>query len=331
MNFEYSEEQQLIQDSVARFVREEYGFDARRRIVESEPGFSAAHWALFAELGWLAVPIPEADGGLGGGVVECAILFEQFGRGLVVEPFLASTVLGGGIIAALGNESQRAELLARLVAGELQLALAASEPQARFELGNIACRATAQGDAWTLDGSKCVVLNAPAAEWLLVTARDAPARRLGNGGDALPALERVIERATLCVCAEAVGAMSALLEKTVAYTKVRKQFGVPIASFQALQHRMAEMFIELEQARSILLMALLRFDGEDDVARAVSAAKARIGRAARHVGQEAIQLHGGIGVTEELDVGHYVKRLVAIEALFGNSEWHLQRFGARNG
>ncbi|MBK8309021.1 MAG: acyl-CoA dehydrogenase family protein [Gammaproteobacteria bacterium] len=368
MDFSYSDEQQLLQDSVARFVREQYSFDTRRRILEESSGFSAANWRMFAELGWLAGAIPEAGGGLGGSVIDCALLFEQFGKGLVVEPYLASVVLGGAIVVELGNNAQRAALLPALVAGELQLALGFAEPDSRYQLDAVQTRVRRAGAGWILDGNKCVVLNAANADVLLLSARDEQDRlgiyqvdpsaqgvtlqsyptidgaraadiglrgvqlaadaRLEAADDALEALQSVIDRATLCVCADALGAMDALLWKTVEYTKTRKQFGVPIASFQALQHRMAEMFIELEQSRSILMMALMSSDSGTDARRAVSAAKSRIGRAARLLGQEAIQLHGGIGVTDELDVGHYFKRLTAIEALFGNSDWHLRRFAA---
>ena len=366
MDFDYSDEQQLLRESVARFVREEYSFAARKQLVASGQAFSPAHWSLFAELGWLAVPVPEACGGMGGSAVDNAIILEEFGRGLVLEPWIPTLVLGAGAIASLASEAQQESLLPRVIAGELQLALAHSETAARYDNAAICTRALPGNEGWQLDGNKCVVLNAPAAQLLLVSAREPsgvtgvflvepstaglsmrsyrnidgsvaaelvldgvklPAdARLGDAPDALPALSHLQDRAALLVCAEAVGAMAVLLQKTVDYTRTRRQFGVPIGSFQALQHRMADMFIEVEQARSILLMALLTADGGGDVPRAVSAAKSRIGRAARKVGQESIQLHGGIGVTDDLDMGHYVKRLVVIEALFGNSDWHLRRF-----
>lgn len=368
MDFSYTEEQQLLADSLSRFLREQYDFDTRRRILASPEGYSREHWQKFAELGWLAVPLPEADGGLGGSMTDTAIVSEQFGRALVVEPFLATVILGGGLVCALAEASRREELVPRIAAGELQLAVAFAEPDSRYELENVSARAEGRPGGWRLNGHKAVVLNAPDAELVLVSAATAagglsiftvdpraagvtisPFRLvdgtraaelrlsnvelpgdalLGAEGGALPALSTVIDRATLCVCAEAIGAMEALLWKTVEYTRTRKQFGVSLSTFQALQHRMAEMFIELEQSRSILIMAVMAMDGGENIARAVSAAKARIGRAARLVGQEAIQLHGGIGVTDELDVSHYFKRLTAIEALFGNSDWHLRRFGA---
>ena len=366
MDFDFSDEQQLLRDSVARFVREQYSFDARKKLIAGGQAFSPPHWALFAELGWLAVPVPESCGGLGASAVDNAIILEEFGRGLVLEPWLPTLVLGAGAIAALGSEAQQTALLGRVIAGDLQLALGHFEAASRYDASAITSHATHHDAGWLLEGAKCVVLNAPAADLLLITAREpsggigvfvvapdapglrlqpyrtmdggtaaelrftglllAPEARLGEAPDALPALRELFDRAALFACAEAVGSMSVLLQKTVEYSKTRRQFGAPIGSFQALQHRMADMFIELEQSRSILLMALLTADGGGDLPRAVSAAKSRIGRAARRVGQEAIQLHGGIGVTDELDIGHHVKRLTAIEASFGNTDWHLRRF-----
>ena len=279
MDFDYSDEQQLLRDSVERFVREQYAFDTRRGIVASARGFSARNWQLFAELGWLALPVAEDDGGLGGNLTDLAILFEQFGKGLVVEPYLATVVLGAGLVSGLGSLTQREATLPAIMAGELQLAVAFAEPDSRYSLARIATTAARSGEGWTLDGRKCVVLNAPNADAILVSAREANGAvgifrvapgsaglqmhayatidggraadialddvrvaadaLLGTTSIGLAALARVIERATLCVCAEAVGAMDALLYRTVEYTKTRKQFGVAIASFQALQHRMA--------------------------------------------------------------------------------------------
>ncbi|MCW8128493.1 acyl-CoA dehydrogenase family protein [Microbulbifer halophilus] len=372
MDFNYSEEQQMLADSVRRFVQQDYDFDSRRQVVDGEDFFSRAHWQTFAELGWLMVPFAEEDGGLGGNAVDLLPVMEEFGKGMVVEPFLPCAVLAGGLLAECGSDTQKAELLPALVEGRLQLAFAFAEPQGRFNLADIDCRATRDGDHYRLNGHKSVVLNGGAAEQLVVAARTggdrcdregislflvdvesegvtrrryknvdghgaadiwlrdvrvAEAARLGEEGKALPAIEKMIDRATLAVCAEAVGAMDSALEKTLEYTRTRKQFGRPIASFQALQHRMAEMFIECEQARSMLLMAATQLDANGGVApRAVSAAKSRIGRAARAVGQEAVQLHGGIGVTDELDVAHLFKRLTAVQYLFGSTNFHTARF-----
>lgn len=374
MDFSYSEEQQMLRDSIAKFVNQDYDFDTRRKIIESETGFSQENWKLFAELGWLMVPFKEEDGGLGGTAVDLVGMMEELGKGMVIEPILPTVVLGGGIIAEAGSAEQKEELLAQLMAGELQLALAFNEPQARYNLADVATTASKNGDSYVINGHKAVVLNGQAADKLVVVARTSGDQRdeagislflvdgdaagirktsyetvdgqrgaeiyfenvsvpaanlLGAEGQGLPALQKVIGRATLAICADAVGAMEVTYRKTVEYTKTRKQFGVAIAKFQALQHRMADMFVEHEQAKSIMLMAAMKCDsagGFDE--KAVSAAKSRIGRAARLIGQEAVQLHGGIGVTDELDVGHYFKRLTTIQFMFGSTDWHTQRFAA---
>ncbi|WP_193165315.1 acyl-CoA dehydrogenase family protein [Microbulbifer hainanensis] len=372
MNFSYSEEQQMLQDSVSKFIQQDYDFDTRRKITESPRGFSEENWNLFAELGWLMVPFSEGDGGLGGSATDLIVVMEEFGKGMLVEPFLATAVLGGGLIAECGNDSQKEELLAFIMGGELQLAFAFTEPESRYELNNVTVTAERRGDEFIVNGAKSVVLNGEAADKLLVAVRtsgeqrdrdgisllliDAEARGvrrrgyatvdgqraaeisldnvsvpaaclLGEEGKALPGIEKVIDRATLAICAEAVGAMAVTLAKTVEYTKTRKQFGVPISKFQALQHRMADMFIEVEQGRSILYMAAMQMDANGGVAqRAVSAAKSRIGAAARKVGQEAVQIHGGIGVTDELDVGHFFKRLTTFQFQFGSTDMHKLRF-----
>ncbi|WBA80308.1 acyl-CoA dehydrogenase [Endozoicomonas sp. GU-1] len=374
MNFSYSDEQKMLQDSVAKFVQQDYDFDHRRQLVDSATGFSNDHWQLFAELGWLMVPFTEADGGLGGSAVDLMIVMEAFGKGMVVEPFLASAILGGGLIAATGNEAQKEELLGVLMEGRLQLAFAFAEPQSRYNLADVAMTGASGDDSYTLNGQKSVVLNAPAADYLIVAVRTTGAQLdvdgislllvdsqtagidirdyttvdghraaevsftdvkvpasnlLGAEGKALPVIEQMIDRASLALCAEAVGAMEVAYKKTVEYTRTRKQFGVPIARFQALQHRMADMFIEYEQARSILIMAAMQLDANQGIApKAVSAAKSRVGKAARLIGQEAVQLHGGIGVTDELDVGHLFKRLTTIQYLFGSTDFHTQRFAA---
>lgn len=374
MDFSYTEEQQMLQDSIARFVLNDYDFDQRMKLVKSAPGYSEEHWRLFAELGWLMVPFTEADGGLGGSATDLMVVMEEFGKGIVIEPFLATAVLAGGVVAAAGNDTQKTELLGRVMAGDLHMALAYAEPQSRYRLADVATTARKDGDHYVLSGHKAVVLNGAAAEMIVVSARTSGAqtdkdgvslflvdtgsdgvringyrtqdggraaeihldavnvpadRLLGEEGQALPIINHAINRAMLAVCAEAVGAMEVLLRKTVEYSKTRVQFGVPIASFQALQHRMADMFIEHQQAKSIVLMAAMKLDhGGAEADRAVSAMKSRVGKAGRRIGQEAIQIHGGIGVTEELDVGHYFKRLTVIELLFGSGDFHTQRFSA---
>lgn len=372
MDFSYSEEQQMLQNSVSKFIQQDYDFDRRCKLISSDIGFSQENWKLFAELGWLMVPFREEDGGLGGSAVDLIVVMEEFGRGLVVEPFLASAVLGGGLIADGASEAQKRELLGLLMEGQLQLAFAFVEPQSRYNLTDITTTAVRNGDNYVLNGHKAVVLNGGIADKLLVSVRTSgdqqecegitlllldanadgvhchdyttvdghraaevkfnnvkvPAANLvGEQGAALPVIEKAIDRATLALCAEAVGAMEKIYKKTVEYTKTREQFGVAIGKFQALQHRMVDMFTEYEQARSILLMAALQMDANKGVApKAVSAAKSRIGKAARLIGQEAIQLHGGIGVTDELDVSHFFKRLTTIQYLFGSTDFHTLRF-----
>jgi len=372
MNFSLSAEQQMLQDSISRFVQKDYDFDTRMKLVKSEVGYSKDNWKLFAELGWLMVPFSEADGGLGGSAADLMVVMEELGKGIVIEPFLATTVLAGGVIAKLGSDGQKESLLGGIMDGSLQLALAYSEPKSRYELANVATTAKENNLGYILNGHKAVVLNAGAADKIIVAARtsgqandktgislfvvDANSegvnvqayrtqdggraaevrlenvlvsgdQLLGKEGEALPVIESVLDRATLAICAEAVGAMEVIIQKTVEYTKTRVQFGVPIAKFQALQHRMADMFIEQQQAKSIVLMAAMKLDQDsDDSAKSIAAMKSLVGRASRKVGQEAIQIHGGIGVTDELDVGHYFKRMTMIELLFGNSDYQTQRF-----
>lgn len=376
MDFSYSDEQQMLQDSVGKFIQSQYDFETRQQLIKSDLGFSAENWALFAELGWLTVPFKEEDGGFGGSAVDMMVLMEEFGKGMVVEPFLATAVLSGGLIAELGDAEQKESLLSAIMEGSLQVATAYAEPASRFNLAAVATRATRSGDDYVINGDKVVVLNGASADKLLVVARTAGeqfdsegisifvvdssaegiSRRgyttvdghraaeiqlrdvsvpssglLGQEGQALSALETMIDRATLAVSAEAVGVMDTMLAKTVEYSKTRKQFGVAIGTFQALQHRMAEMFIECQLARSIVIMAAMKLDSttdRDEMAKAVAAAKSQIGRAMRKVGQESVQIHGGIGVTDELDVGHYFKRVTAIENLFGTTDYHTLRYAA---
>jgi alkylation response protein AidB-like acyl-CoA dehydrogenase len=372
MDFNYSEEQQMLRDSVAKFVANDYDFDTRRKIIKGDNGFSRDNWKLFAELGWLMMPFKEADSGLGGSAVDIIAVMEELGKGIVIEPFLATAIMGGGIVAEAGNAQQKEEILAQVMSGDLQLALAYAEEQSRYNLADVNTKAKKSGGAYTINGKKIAVLNGNKAEKIIVVARtsgkqtdsdgislfivDANAdgvtvqgyetvdgfqgaditfdtvsvsadNLLGQEGEGYAALDYVIDRATLAVCAEAVGAMEVSYKKTVEYTKTRKQFGVPIAKFQALQHRMADMFIEHEQAKSMMLIAAMKCDSAGGIdKKQISAAKSRIGKAARKVGQESVQIHGGIGVTDELDVGHYFKRLTTIQFIFGSTDWHTQRF-----
>jgi alkylation response protein AidB-like acyl-CoA dehydrogenase len=370
MDFTRSDEQQMLSDAIGKFVQNDYSWERRREIVRQ--GFSPEVWLQFAELGWLCVPFSEEEGGLGGGLCDLAVVMEEFGKGLVVEPYLSTVVLGGYLVSRLGSEAQRAGMIPAIVEGRLRLALACYEPESRFTLSDVQTVASRDGDGWRLQGRKAVVLHGGEADTLVVVARTSGERyepqglslflvdRAADGvgvrayptvdgqraaeidfdGVAVPAdallgeldkgfaaLEDAIGRAAIALCAEAVGIMDTLLHKTVEYTKTREQFGQPISRFQALQHRMADMFIECQQARSMLLMAALHVDaGRGDVATLASAAKARIGQAARRVGQEAVQLHGGIAVTEDFDVGHYFKRLTTICQTFGSTDWHLGRY-----
>lgn len=377
MDFSYSEEQQMLQDSVSKFVQRHYGFDTRKEILADPRGFSSENWRVFAELGWLTVPFRIEDEGFGGFATDLMVIMEEFGKAMVVEPFVATAVLGGGLISELGSAQQKSAWLPQVMGGSLQLACALAEPDSRYNLASVSTTAVVQGDSFIVDGSKILVLNGPAADQLLVSVRTAgadrdihgisvllidanspgirkhsytnvdghraaeitftrvkvPAERLlGAPDEAYAGLVRVVDRATLAVCAEAVGALDSLLAKTVEYSKTRKQFGVAIGSFQALQHRMADMFIECQLARSIVMMAAMQLDSDApdaDKMRAVSAAKSRVGKAIRKVGQEAVQLHGGIGITDELDVGHLFKRVTAIETLYGNTDFHTARFAGQ--
>ncbi|WP_339719726.1 acyl-CoA dehydrogenase [uncultured Paraglaciecola sp.] len=372
MDFSLSSEQQMIQDSVSKFILNDYDFETRRKILKSAAGFSQENWNLFAELGWLMLPFSEEDGGLSGSMADLALVMEEFGKGMVVEPFIATAVLAGGLIALAGNEQQKEHYLPKIMAGELQMAFACAEPQSRYHLNNVKCRATETNGEFVINGHKSVVLNGNHADTLVVAARTSgetsdnhgislflvdanhsSVKRegyanvdghqaadiwfdntpiigtLGELNNALPAISNVIDKATLAVCAEAVGAMQIAHARTLEYAKTRQQFGRTIGSFQALQHRMVNMFIEHQQAKSILLMAVLKMDSNAGIdAKALSAAKSRIGKAANLVGREAIQIHGGIGMTDELDVGHIFKRLTTIQFLFGSTDVHTKRFAS---
>jgi pimeloyl-CoA dehydrogenase small subunit len=375
MDFSFSPEQTLLKDSVERFVLNDYGFDARQKLVRSELGYSKAHWQTFADLGWLGVPFAEADGGFGGGPIETMLVMEQIGRGLVAEPYLPTVVLVGGALRLAGTAAQKQQILAGIIGGKVQGAFAFAEPQGRFNLADLVTTAVRQGNGWRLDGAKCVVLNAPSADVLLVSARTGGAQRdpkgitiflvdaktkgltrrdyptvdglrasevtlknVSVGTDAvvgvvdggLPLLQRVIDEGTAAIGAEAVGAMEVLYKTTVEYSKTRVQFGQPIGKFQVLQHRMVDMFMEYEQSKSLMYMAAMRLEEGygRDAQRAVSAFKVQVGKSGRFVGQNAVQLHGGMGMTDELSVGHYFKRLTTIDTMFGNVDFHLKRFGA---
>ena len=375
MDLSYSEDHTLLAESITRFIQNDYDFETRSRIAESDLGFDPAAWMQFADLGWLGIPFSEDAGGLGADPVAAMILMEQFGRGLVVEPYVPSILLGGGLIAAAGTETHRSRYLGDLIAGRIQLAFGHGEPGGRYALAHVATRAEAGARGFTLTGRKAVVHNAAAADFIIVSARgDGEVRApegislfvvprgasglglrpyrtidglraaeveldgvevgedalLGEVGGAYPTIEAVTDRAVAAVCAEAVGVMDLLRETTLEYLKTRQQFGRPLGAFQVLQHRAVDMLIACEEARSLALMATLNLDRPSpERRRAVSAAKAHIGTAGRKVGQEAVQLHGGMGVTDELKVGHYFKRLTMIDTFFGDSAHHLDRFAGQ--
>jgi alkylation response protein AidB-like acyl-CoA dehydrogenase len=372
MDFSYSEEQTLLRNSVSKYLTDNYKFESWRKFTRNETGRDPRHWRQFAELGLLAAPLPEAHGGLGGGALETQIVMEEFGRHLVVEPYVPTVVIGGSLIDEAAGDSLKSEWLGKIATGETILAFAFAESQARYNLADLKTSAREQGSSFVLNGHKAVVVAAPWADQLVVTARTAggqreakgvsvflvdkkskgvttrdyptvdgqraseitfenvevPASRIIGAVDAgLPLVERAVDRAIAATCAEACGAMKVLVDATVEYSKNRKQFGVPIGKFQVLQHRMVDMFVNYEQAVSITLMVTLKL-GESDAerARAASAAKAQIGKAGRFIGQQAVQIHGGMGMTDELNVGHYFKRLTIIDTLFGSTDHHLKRF-----
>ncbi|MEH2531820.1 alkylation response protein AidB-like acyl-CoA dehydrogenase [Bradyrhizobium sp. AZCC 1588] len=374
MDLTLSDEQRLLRESADRFVSETYTADHRRRVANDPLGFSADIWKQFADLGWLALPIPEAHGGLGGGAIEIGILMEAFGRGLVAEPYLSTVVIGASLIAKCGTEAQKQALLPKITDGSLYLAFAHSERQARFDLANVRTIAKKTSDGWRLDGQKTTVLDGNAAGHIIVSARvnDSDGRLglflvaqgtrsltlrdylrlgggracnlelngvqlpadalLGDGSDVLPAIEVAVDRAIAALGAEAVGIMQTLLDQTLEYTKIRKQFGRPLSANQVIRHRLADMAMQCDEARSMALRAALMADAEPVArSRAASGAKAKIGKCARFVAEQSVQLHGAMGVTEELDVGSYFKRLLAFETLFGGSAHHYRRHAALGG
>lgn len=369
MDFSLNEMQSMLLDSVQKFIANDYDFDTRQKYSGSEHGFSPDIWATFADLGWTAIPFAEEDGGIDGGHVDLMVVMEQFGRGLLVEPYLANVVLAGGVLKRLANQEQKDQWLTAMIGGELQTALAWVEPQSRYSVSNVKTTATKDGDDYVLNGAKSVVFNGGNAKLVIVSARTSgdttdehgislfavPAETLkinayatvdghqaadielhdvrvsagqllGAVDEGFAALQETVDDATLAVCAEAVGIMRIMTEKTVEYSKNRVQFGVPIGSFQALQHRMVDMFTACEQSYSLLVWAAMSRDADnDDRNRAVSAMKYQIGVAGRKVGEEAVQIHGGMGVTWELDIAHFFKRLTVINQILGNADFHLDR------
>tara|TARA_Y100000590_G_scaffold81318_2_gene90402 strand:+ start:1489 stop:2616 length:1128 start_codon:yes stop_codon:yes gene_type:complete len=372
MDFNFNEEQTLIQSQVAQFIQREYEWEKRQALSASEVGFSEENWKTFAELGWLGICLSEESGGFGGTALESMIVMEEFGKGLVVEPFLETVILCSNLIDNCANEEQKSNLLKQVISGDLHLALGFTEPQSRFNLADVTTEAKLKDGNYVVNGYKSVVMNGPNANKLIistrtsgsqiseegislliidsntegVSSRDYPTvdgRRaseitlenvkvssdnlLGKEGNGFNYLENAVDKATLAICAEAVGAMEVLYKTTVEYCKTREQFGQPIGKFQVLQHRMVDMFMEYEQSKSLLYMATIKsVEGSEDSKKAISGLKYQIGKAARFIGQQAVQLHGGMGVTEELNVGHFFKRLTTIITIFGNTDYHLKRY-----
>jgi len=375
MNFELSDEQKLIGESVERFIQDNYDLESRRKLADEEPGFSKDHWATMAELGWLALPFAEEHGGFGGNQIDTMVVMEQFGRGLVLEPYLASVVMGGGAVKRGASAALAGEIIPGIVDGSRQLTLACTEPQSRFDLHDVTTTAKASGDEFVINGHKSMVLHAATATQIVVSARtsggqidrdgislflvDADAagisrqdfptvdglraseidfkdvkvdagRLLGEADKGYEILEAVANDTVLALSAEAVGIMEKLYKNTVDYTQERVQFDQTLAEFQVLQHRMVDMFMEYEQCKSLLYRATLETtQGDPETAqRTMHALKHLVGKSGIFIAENAVQLHGGMGMTEELAVGHYFKRMLVIDSQFGNADYHLEKFAA---
>ena len=372
MDFDFSEEQILLDNMVTSFVRDNYNWETRCSIVKTEEGWKRENWSRFAELGLLSIPFSEDQGGLSGTATDLMIVMEQFGKGLVVEPYLPLIVLAGGLISNLGSKKQSNEIIPKIISGELRYVLAYAEPQSRFDLFDVKTSAVKQGDNYIINGFKSVVFFANAATNIIIVARTSGDQRskkgitlfmadiksegitlqnyptvdeyrasevvienlkvenssiLGEIDNAYGAIEEEVDKSTIAACAEAVGIIQVLKDSTTDYCKNRKQFGQPISKNQAIQHRLVDMMMEYEQAKSILYMAITTdLSNADERRIAVSAAKARIGKAIKFVGENAIQLHGGMGMTDEYMISHYFKRATMIGVLFGNVDYHMKRF-----
>ena len=373
MDFDFSDEQRMLDETVRRLVKDEYDLAKRKTYMASPEGFSRKLWKSYAEIGLLGLPFAESHGGFGGSAVESMIVMESFGRGLVLEPYLATVILGGGLVSAAGSAAQKQAILPQVAAGKLMLAFAHGERQSRYALADVETHAERDGGGYVLSGEKGVVLHGDGADQLIVSTRTGGSSRdkkgislflvdrkakgvairgyptvdglraaevaldqvrvgadalLGAPGEAYGVIEHAVDRAIAALAAEAVGIMEVLNATTLEYLKTRKQFGMPIGSFQVLQHRMADMVLEHEQAKSMAILAALSADGADarERRRVISAAKVQIGKSGRFIGQQAIQLHGGIGMTDEYTAGHYFKRLTMIAQSFGDEDYHLDRF-----
>lgn len=374
MNFDLSEEQLLLRDSVERFVNDNYDLDTRQKLSKNDAGFSDTYWETMAELGWLGVNVPEAHGGFGGTQADTMVLMEAFGKGLVLEPFFASAVLGTRAVVAGGSDELQAKILPELVSGTCRLSLAYAEEQSRFDLEDVVTRATEKNDGFVINGHKSMVQHGGSANKLVVSTRTSGGQQDENGitlflvdtdsdgvtvqsfptvdgqqaaevtfndvhvdagqmlgqlNNGFGLLQDIAIDGILALAAEAVGAMEVLYKDTVAYTQDREQFDHSLSDFQVLQHRMVDMFMEYEQCKSMLYRATLEVvQNGRDAMRIVHALKYMVGKTGTFVGENAVQLHGGMGMTEELRVGHYFKRLLVIDAQFGNCDHHLSCFAA---
>lgn len=374
MNFDFTEEQLMLRDSVARYIQDDYDFDTRRRIANSDTGMDRQVWKTFAELGWLSVPFAEEYGGFGGNALDLMVVMEQLGKGLVVEPYIATVLLYGGLLQRGGSESVKEARIPAIIDGSELGAFAFLERQSRYEMTDVKTHAVTEGDTYRLSGEKVVVFNGANADYLVVSARTSgeqsdregislflvPAAAdgvsrisyrmmdgqlvanvvldnvsvgkeslVGPEGGAAPLIDEVVMLAHLALSAEALGIMEQLNSKTVEYARTREQFGVPIGKFQALQHRMVDTFIAYEQAKSLLYRAVCALtDDREDTQAAIHALRVMVAKSGKHIFGEAIQIHGGMGITDELDIGHYAKRLMMINTTFGNGDYHQAKFNA---
>ena len=368
MNLNYSDEQNMLREQVLKFCETNYDFIDREKILETEAGYSQDNWKQFAELGWLAVPFKEENGGFNFGPIELTVLFEEFGKALVVEPYLSSVVMSGTILEN-SNHSNKSSIIEKIIAGEHQISVAYAEPNIGYNFFDCLTSLSTGGDKLLLNGTKSLVLNGGNADQFIVLANqdgssvlilvdfDADGLSvqsfktidgqtcaelsfenvsidsesiLASGDEAEAIFNKMINVSILCISAEAVGAMNASYMKTVQYTKEREQFSQPISNFQVLQHRMVDMFIETELTKSLLIKATLQLDSNDpEAGNTISALKVQVGKAGRLVGQHAVQLHGGMGVSNEMSIGHYLKRFTAIDSMFGNTQHHINKYQAK--
>ncbi len=378
MDFDLSEEQRMLKESVDRLLEDRYSFEQRKGYTKAADGWSRELWQQYADLGLLGVPFPQDNGGFGGGPVETMIVMEAFGKALILEPYFATVILFGGAVRLAGSAAQKSDLLPKIGEGNLLGAFAHSERNSRYDLADVQTTAKKDGAGWVLDGEKTVVVHGDCADKLVVSARVSGGQRdkdgialfivdakapgvsrkayptqdslraaditlkgvkvsaadqLGEPGKGYGIVERVAQSAIQALSAEAVGGMQQMLDITVEYLKTRQQFGVPIGSFQALQHRAVDMLVATEQARSMAMYAAMMVDDDDETERskAINAVKVHIGKSGRYVGQQSIQLHGGIGMTLEYKVGHYFIRSTMIEILFGDTDHHLAALARAGG